>query len=86
MLLYGKMPQTLSAKKAWRQARRRKAINLKTKFSLKKTLRQAQKKKTKASLTKAHSLLDQAAKKKIIHKRKAARLKSRLVKLMKKRG
>lgn len=83
MLLYGKMPQTLSAKKALRQSRRKAIITTKTKVAYKKALREAQKKKSKASVAKAFSALDQAAKKQVIHKKRASRLKSRLSKLVK---
>lgn len=77
------MPQTLSAKKALRQDRRRTAIAAKTKLAYKKAIKEARQGKTKTSLSKAFSLLDQAAKKRVIHKKRANRLKKRLTKLIK---
>lgn len=77
------MPITKSAKKALRRDQRRRKINLKVKIPLKKALRSARKGPTLKSLSKAFSWLDQAVKKNLIHKHKAARLKSRLAKLLK---
>ncbi|MDP3955523.1 MAG: 30S ribosomal protein S20 [bacterium] len=75
------MPQTKSAKKALRKDRKREAVNKKTTGQYKKALKQARKKPDKEALRQASSLLDRAAKKGILHKNKAARLKSRLAKL-----
>ncbi|HUS59811.1 MAG TPA: 30S ribosomal protein S20 [Nevskiaceae bacterium] len=77
------MPITTSAKKALRQDRRRAVINKKIKRKIKKALKKARQKPTKKTLAEAARVLDRAAKKKLIHKNKAARLKSRLVKLLK---
>jgi small subunit ribosomal protein S20 len=77
------MPITASAKKALRQDRRRAIINKRIKRKIKETLKKARQKPTKKTLAEAASALDRAAKKKIIHKNKAARLKSRLAKLLK---
>lgn len=77
------MPITKSAKKALRRDQRRRKINLKVKTPLKKALKSARKSPTLKSLSKAFSWLDQAVKKNLIHKNKAARLKSRLAKLLK---
>jgi len=76
------MPQTLSAKKALRQTKRRTAFNLKIKKAYKKAVKKAREKKDKNSLSEAFSVLDQAAKKGVIHQRKASRLKSRLSQLV----
>jgi len=51
---------------------------------MKESVSAARKKPTPTNLKKAFSALDRAAKKKIIHKGKAARLKSRLSLLLKK--
>lgn len=77
------MPITASAKKALRQDRRRAIINKRIKRKIKEALKKARQKPTKKTLAEAASALDRAAKKKIIHKNKAARLKSRLAKLPK---
>lgn len=45
-------------------------------------IRQAQKSRTAAKITLAVSLADRAVKKRVIHKNKAARMKSQLAKLM----
>ena len=78
------MPVTKSAKKALRKQRRRTIINKKTKNRLKKAIRAFKKKPTEKLYRLVSSLLDQTAKKKVIHKRKASRLKSRLAKLLSK--
>jgi len=78
------MPVTVSAKKALRRDRRRMIVNRRIRRQLIKALKQARKKPTKKLLNQAVSILDRAAKKGVIHSKKAARLKSRLVKLAKK--
>lgn len=72
------MPVTKQAKKALRRDKRRTKINKKIKSKLGDALRVAKKTLKVKDLKLAYSLLDKAAKKKVIHKRKAARLKSRL--------
>jgi small subunit ribosomal protein S20 len=72
------MPITLSAKKALRRDRRRAIVNRRLRDQLKKALKRARKNPTEKLLKQTNSLLDQAAKKRIIHPNKAARLKSRL--------
>ena len=77
------MPITKSAKKALRRDRRRTTVNKLIKEKLKRVVLLARKKPTLENLKKASSLLDQAAKKGLIHQKKASRLKSRLAKLVK---
>lgn len=79
------MPITKSAAKAMRVSRRRRAINLKTINKYKDAVRAvrraiAEKKKEEALklLQASYKQLDKAAKKRVIHANKAARLKSRL--------
>lgn len=79
------MPITKSAKKALRQNKRRQALNIKRKESLKKTLRQFQRlvsdkkiKEAKEYLPRAYKMLDKSAKWGIIKKNNASRKKSRL--------
>ena len=83
------MPNTKSAIKAARQNIRRRAVNLAVLEKIKKAIKQVRKLATagklddaKKSLTAAFAALDKAAKKHIIHKNKASRLKSRLSKLI----
>ncbi len=71
------MPNIKSAKKKLRQDIKREKQNMTYKKTLKKTVKNIGKMKNK-DLTKAHSTIDKAAKKGIIHKNKAARLKSKV--------
>ena len=76
------MPVIKSAKKKLRQDKKRTADNTTYKRTYKKAVSVA-KKATKAAssvLKKAYSAIDKATKKKIIHKNKAARLKSQVAK------
>lgn len=72
------MPTTPSAKRALRTSLRRRRINLKIKALYKGAVKIARLNPIPESLQKTYSQLDRAAKKKVIHPRKAARLKSRL--------
>ena len=74
------MPIIKSAKKKVKQDKTRRIVNLKTIDKYKGALSLARKKPTLANIKKAESLIDQAAKKKIIHKNKASRLIARLTK------
>lgn len=92
------MPITKSAKKALRVGSRRHSINLRVKRAYKEAVRDVRRlanekpvttealkgnETLKNALTKAYSELDKAAKKGVIHKNKASRLKSRLAKMAK---
>lgn len=72
------MPIIQSAKKRVRVAKKAAARNSYTKRNLKTSVKTFTAKKTDASLRQAQSALDQAVKKGIIHKNKAARKKSQL--------
>ncbi len=74
------MPITKSAKKKLRQDKKRTAINKIYRGRVRMAVKQARLKKTKKSLQQAYRALDRAAKRKVIHKKKAGRLKSRLAK------
>lgn len=74
------MPVTKSAKKALRQDQRREKINKQAKQQLKKAVAKIKKTKSAANLHEVYSLIDRAAKKGIIPKNKASRLKSQLAK------
>jgi small subunit ribosomal protein S20 len=71
------MPVTKSAQKKLRQDKKRKSSNATVKAAYK----SAVKKVTKSTAKKAMSAIDKAVKKKVMHKNKAARLKSRVSKL-----
>jgi small subunit ribosomal protein S20 len=79
------MPVTKTAKRALKGSLKKRLTNALTIAKLEAAIRFAQKGKTKEKIIKAVSLTDQAAKKKVIHKNKAARIKSKLAKLMPKR-
>lgn len=74
------MPRIKSAKKALRASERKRAHNVKIKENFKALVKKI-KKGEKKDLSKVSSLLDKAAAKNVIHKKKAARLKSRLSKV-----
>lgn len=76
------MPQTLSAKKTLRVSRRRQVFNALVRQKIKKALSTARKNPSLENVRVASSILDQAAKKGIIHKKKAARKKGRLFLLL----
>ena len=82
------MPIIKSAKKALRASIRKNAINDATRAKIKsavKSVKLAAKSETKDTseiLSKAYRELDLAAKKNVIHKNKASRLKSRLTKIL----
>jgi len=76
------MPVLKSSKKALKVSKRRKKEN----DTIKSKIRQAQKavseKPTKDTVSQAFSTIDRAVKKHLIHKNRAARLKSQLSKLL----
>lgn len=87
------MPITKSAKKALRQSLRRRAQNLIKKEAYKRLVRDVKKfvsagkqKEAEKLLPQLYQALDKAAKTNAIKKNKAARLKSRLTKLIIKNG
>lgn len=84
------MPNIKSAKKALRQNKRRRARNLAQQRVLKEVIRKVKKTAANKQIDEFNKLLpllykklDKAAKNNLIHKNKASRLKSRLVKLIK---
>ncbi len=76
------MPNTSSAKKALRQSKRRRVINLRVINAFKDAVREFMKAPSQELLNKAYSKLDIASKKHIIHKNKASRFKSKLAKYL----
>jgi len=77
------MPVSTSAKKALRRDRRRTIVNKRIRRKIKEAVKGAQKNPTVKTFRQAAKILDRAAKRKVIHKNKASRLKSRLTKLVK---
>ena len=75
------MPVTKTAKRALRGSKKKASINNLIRVNLEAATRIAKKDKTLVKIAKAIALTDRAAKKKLIHKNKAARIKSALSKL-----
>jgi small subunit ribosomal protein S20 len=75
------MPIIKSARKRVRVAQKATIRNAKTKRQYKSAVKSLSKKPTSEGVSKAQSAIDKAAKKHVIHKNKAARLKSRVAKL-----
>lgn len=76
------MPVTKTAKRALRSSKRKERVNNKILAELEVAIRIANKSKSQNSVKKAISLADKTAKKKFIHKNKAARIKSKLSQLL----
>lgn len=76
------MPITKSALKALRQDRRRTEVNRPVRSRVKTTLDEVKKTPNASTLSHAFSAIDKAVKKHLIHKNKAARLKSAASKLL----
>ena len=76
------MPVTTTAKRALRGSKNKASINKIILGKLEVATRIARKSKTAEKIIAAISLADRAAKKKVIHKNKAARIKSQMSKLL----
>lgn len=76
------MPVLASSKRALKQALRNKKINDRVRKKMKEAIKAFRIKPSKEALRLAYSAIDMAKKKKVIHKNKAARLKSRLTKIL----
>ena len=77
------MPVTKTAKRALRSSKKKQDMNSQTRSHFEISLRAARKSKSQKAVREAISLTDRAAKKNIIHKNKASRIKSSLAKLLK---
>jgi len=77
------MPVTKTAKRALRSSRKKAEVNKSILKKMEIAIRLAKKTLKETDITKAISLVDKAAKKKVIHKNKASRAKSTLSKLIK---
>jgi ribosomal protein S20 len=80
------MPITKSAIKKLRVDKRRAVVNAPIRSKVKSSLKIAKVEGDKSSVSKAYSALDTAVKKKLLTSRGVARLKSRLVKMLKLKG
>lgn len=79
------MPQTTGAIRKLRADKKKSAINAVIRSSYKQAVSEFKKKPTAKTLVTLYSKIDRAAKKKVIHKNKASRLKSRLSRLVSKK-
>ena len=80
------MPIIKSAKKKLRADKKRKAFNSKLSHTLHSSIKKAKKTPSEKNINEAISIIDKSAKNKVIHKNKAARMKSKLSKLLTKKG
>lgn len=80
------MPVIKSAIKKLRQDKKREKRNDSLKDTVSNAVRSAKKAKTSTTVKKAISVIDKATKKNLLHKNKAARMKSSLAKLAKTTG
>lgn len=76
------MPVTKTAKRALRSSKKKEVVNQQIRANLEAAIRVARKKRGEKNILTAISLADRTAKKNIIHKNKAARIKSSLSKLL----
>jgi small subunit ribosomal protein S20 len=79
------MPVTVGALRKLRADKRKAATNLRVRKVLKEAVSTMRKKPTEKKLRELFSSVDRAVKVRVIHKNKAARLKSRLAALVKKK-
>lgn len=79
------MPVTKSAKRALRGSAKKESVNKIITSKLEIAVRSAKKSKVAEKILNAISLADRAVKKRVIHKNKAARIKSQLSKLLPKK-
>lgn len=79
------MPVTASAKKALRRDRRREANNRPIRTRLGSLLNKAHADPSQDNIASAYRAIDRAAKAKVIHRKAAARYKSRLMRAIKRR-
>jgi small subunit ribosomal protein S20 len=80
------MPVTKTAKRALRGSLAKEIVNKLTISKLESSIRQARNTKSTEKILKAISLADRASKRKVIHRNKAARIKSQMAKLLVKKA
>ena len=76
------MPQTTGAIRKLRADKRRAEVNLMVRTTYKEAIAEFKKKPSVKTLGDVYAKIDRAAKNMVVHKNKAARLKSRLAKLV----
>lgn len=76
------MPVSTSAKKALRKDRRRTVVNNVVRSKMRTAIKRFREEKSQDAMSEMYSSLDRAVKRNIIHRKKAARVKSRLSKLL----
>ena len=86
MLYYWPMPIIAQAAKKMRHDRKRTIQTVAVRKTLRALIKSARKSPSQKTLTKVFQALDKAAKRNIIHKNKAARIKSALSKLLPKKS
>ncbi len=79
------MPVTVGALRKLRADKQKAAVNVRIRAALREAVSGMRRKPTEKKISELFSRLDRAVKGKVIHKNKAARLKSRLVALVKKK-
>jgi|PlaIllAssembly_1097288.scaffolds.fasta_scaffold652786_2 small subunit ribosomal protein S20 len=79
------MPVTVGALRKLRADKRKAAVNVRVRAALREAVSDMRRKPTEKKVSELFSKLDRAVKGRVIHKNKAARLKSRLVALVKKK-
>jgi small subunit ribosomal protein S20 len=80
------MPVTRSARKKLKIDRKRESSNKKTETFINLVIKKVQRKPTPGNVREAFKAIDKGVRKEIFHKNKAARIKSRLSKLMVKKS
>lgn len=76
------MPVTQTAKRALRSSKRKGVVNTRLLTNLEAAIRIAKNKKSQNAVSTAMSLSDRAAKRNIVHRNKASRIKSSLSRLL----
>lgn len=77
------MPVTKQAEKKLRRDKKQQAVNASHRATVRAAIKTMRKSPTKKQLEQVFTILDKSVKHHIVHKNKAARLKSRLSKLLK---
>lgn len=79
------MPITKGAIRKQRADKKKQVVNLRIKAGVREVVAKMRKKPTATNLVKVYQVVDRAAKKRVVNKNKADRLKSRLARLVKKK-
>lgn len=76
------MPILKNAKKALRSSKRKAVVNSRTRSKMRTAVAAVQTSATKETVSEAFSRIDRAVKKNLIHKNKAARMKSQVARMI----